>query len=331
MRWLNFHAGYACRDSGMCCSSGWPIPVESLRVGAIAGAIAGADALRDAPWLVAEPGAPDDVAGTLAFRPNGHCIFFEARGRGCAIHAVKPAACTHFPYVCLIDQRGVHVTLSHYCPTAVAMLFEHTGPIATVEGPLPVSDAAALEGLDARDSLPPLREQDPGPKTQDRGPILMSFDELSAWESEQVAEAKMDVLRAEDVDAFAHARAAVPPPWSWPAAPHDFAGAWWSLVAPGWERFAGVLNRYAAAKLFASWAAYYGKSVADVRRAAEVAAAVLRVECARQCLEKGQPLDRELLTQAIRQSDLLLMHYADPDRLYGPAPLNRPPTSYPRE
>ena len=33
--WLNFHLPYACRHSGMCCTSGWPIPVEQARVAAI--------------------------------------------------------------------------------------------------------------------------------------------------------------------------------------------------------------------------------------------------------------------------------------------------------
>ena len=45
------------------------------------------------------------------------------------------------------------------------------------------------------------------------------------------------------------------------------------------------------------------------------ASAVLRIESARQCLDVGQPLDRPLLEGAIRQSDLLLVHYADPERL----------------
>ena len=126
--WLNFHLPYACRQSGMCCTSGWPIPVERARVPLIQRAIA-ADTipLRVVSWLSAEEGAPDEVAGTLALRENGHCVFFEAGRPGCAIHGVKPSACVHFPYVCLIDPRGVRVNLSHFCPTSTALLFEHRG------------------------------------------------------------------------------------------------------------------------------------------------------------------------------------------------------------
>jgi Fe-S-cluster containining protein len=330
----------------MCCSSGWPIPVERVRVPAIEEAIT-----RDAiplgvePWLAADQNAPADVAGTLALRSNGHCVFFEAGRSGCAIHDIKPSACRHFPYVCLIDPRGVHVTLSHYCPTAVALLFEHRGPIAIVEGRSPIAEGHALEGLDARESLPPTFakatagrptfakastyakasvDKTAGRPAFDRPvegtpsrtkPRLMSFGEFTAWERELVLRARIDELQSDDVPLFEHARAAVPPPWTWPAAPENVESIWWSLVAPAWPHFDDVLARYAAAKVFASWSAYLGDGVEAVARTARMAAAVLRIECARQCALFSRPLDRELMTEAIRQTDLLLVHLADQSRL----------------
>jgi Fe-S-cluster containining protein len=304
--WLNVHVNYACRHSGACCTSGWPIPVEQVRMAGIASAIeTAAIPIRVTPWLIRDAGVPDDFAGLLALRDNGHCVFFEAGGPGCAIHHTKPAACVHFPYVCLIDPRGIRVTLSHYCPTAAAMLFEHRGPIEIVEGPSPVSDLDILEGLDARESLPPLAE--PG--------RLMSWDEFSAWERDEIARSQLDELQADDLDHFEQARAAVPKPYTWAPAPEGVEGAWWSMVAPAWPHLADVLHRYAAAKVFASWAAYQGDGVTAIRRVARIAAAVLRIECARQCVQMDQPLNQYLLAQAIRQSDLLLVHYADPDRL----------------
>ena len=262
------------------------------------------------PWIVSDPAAPDDVAGVIALRDNGHCIFFAAGGPGCSIHDVKPAPCVHFPYVCLIDPRGVRVALSHYCPTAASLLFEHSGPIAIVEGPRPVPDGHPLEGLDARESLPPLRDGSrlPAPGSRD---MLMSFDEFSAWERDEIARAKIDVLQPDDVARFDRARAAVPPPWSWPPAPRDLEAAWSDACAPAWPTFDDVLRRYAAAKVFASWAAYQGDGVEAARELARTAAAVLRIECARQCLDTGGALDRARLTEAIRQTDLLLVHYAD--------------------
>jgi len=306
--WLNFQLAYQCRHSGICCTSGWPIPVEPNRVNAIDETI-GREAipLTVTPWLVSSANLPDDVAGTLALRDNAHCVFFEAGKPGCAIHGVKPASCAHFPFVCLLDQRGVHVTLSHYCPTSTALLFEHNGPIEIVEGPSPIPDLDLLEGLDARDALPPLR---PGSDQK-----LMSFDELTAWERDRVARARIGELQPDDVALFDRARAAVPVPLSWPEAPDHLESIFFTSVAPAWPTFEDVLTRYAAGKAFGSWSLYLGEGIAAAEHTARIAHAVLRVECARQCRAFGRPLDRELLSNAIEQSDLLLVHYADPERL----------------
>ena len=315
--WLNFHVSYACRDSGSCCTSGWPIPVERPSVALIEETIARkVIPLRVEPWLVPAVDPPEDVAGLLAVRDNGHCVFFEAGERGCSIHSVKPAGCVHFPYVCLIDQRGVHVTLSHYCPTAASLLFEHQGSIAIVEGPAPVA-GDSIEGLDARDSLPPVSPAF-AKATADRRDAsgrLMSLEELDTWQRDQVAGARIDGFQSDDVARFDCARRSVPAPWTWPEAPSQVEGTWWSLVAPKWHFFSDALTRYAAAKAYASWALYMGDGIEAAIESARVAAAVLRVEAARQCGWSGRELDRELLTEAIRQSDLLLVHYADPGKL----------------
>jgi Fe-S-cluster containining protein len=302
--WLNFHVNYACRNSGACCSAGWPIPIERERAERV-------NRLRpDATsWLVPVSGAPEDVAGTLAIADNGHCVFHHHNA--CAIHSDKPSSCTHFPFVCLIDQRGVHVTLSHYCPTAAAMLFDHQGPVQIVEGPPPIAGVEVPEGLDARDSLPPLESPT----------LLMSFDQFSRWEAETVERVSHGSPPAFPGarSSFDVARAAVAAPLSWPAAPDDLDSTWNEHVAPAWPSFAGVIGRYLAAKVFASWANYLGDGTEGVLRQKEIAEAVLIVEAARQCSlanpagagRERPPLDAAMLKEAIRQSDLLLVHYAD--------------------
>lgn len=72
-----------------------------------------------------------------------------------------------------------------------------------------------------------------------------------------------------------------------------------------------MLQRYRAAKVFSSWALYLGDGLPAVNRLADQALAVLRVEAARQCAMSDGPLDAARLKEAIRQSDLLLVHYAD--------------------
>ena len=269
--WLNYHVAYRCRHSGACCSAGWPIPIEGHRVASVEQAIAvGIVTPAASPWLHADPAVPDDAAGVLAMQVDGHCVWHQpasaplsAPSRGCAIHSARPLSCVHFPYVCLIDVRGVHVTLSHYCPTAASLLFDYQGPADIVEGPSPIEGLEVPEGLDARDC----------------------------------------------------ARAAVPAPYSWPAAPTETESLWNQLVEPTWNVWAIVVGRYLTAKVFASWATNLGDGIPAVLRGVEQARSVLQIEAARQCARTGRPLDAALLKEAIRQSDLLLVHYADSSQL----------------
>lgn len=300
-QWLNFHVNYACRRSGACCASGWPIPVERDRAPAIQAIVdRGAPAVRGPAWLVPAADAPEDVAGTLALNRDRRCVFHSAAG--CAVYPARPISCAHFPYVCLIDPRGVHVTLSHYCPTAAAMLFEHEGPAAIVEGPPPVPGFDPPEGLDARESLPPRLEP----------ARLMSFEEFSAWEREQITRMDPAFADLDDFHLFDHARDSVPPPHTWPQRPGDPERAWHALVQPAIASFAPVIRRYLAAKLFGSWAAYLGDGTSGVLQSVRVAKAVLQMEMIRACGGAARRLDAALLKDAIRQSDLLLVHYADP-------------------
>ena len=131
------------------------------------------------PWLRTIEHAPADVAGVIALTPAGGCLFHQ--DPGCAIHAALghdaiPASCQHFPRVCLIDSRGVFVTLSHFCPTAAGLLFEPQDTVTIVEGPSALPGGALPEGLDARDALPPLQS----PKR------LMDLADYGAWEREMV-------------------------------------------------------------------------------------------------------------------------------------------------
>jgi Fe-S-cluster containining protein len=186
---LGFHASYRCRHAGVCCTSGWAIPVEaplyrSLQVALewgqlhVEGATHGPDVFEGVDDL------PHGEPVVLRRRSNGACVFFEPqRGNLCAIqrqmdHSHLPSACRHFPRVVLSDPRGTFVTLSHVCPTAARMLLD--GGPATVVTSGSVIDTHAVgvwEGLDARDELPPLVR--PG--------VLWDWDAWDLWERMAVA------------------------------------------------------------------------------------------------------------------------------------------------
>ena len=240
--WLNFHLPYACRHSGACCTAGWPIPVEPER----------AVLIKPGEWL--------DAGDTLPRDENGACVFHQDR---CTVYEHRPLSCVHFPYVCMIDPRGVHVTLSHYCPTAAALLFEHDGPIEVVEGPSPVPLLEIPEGLDAREALPPV-------DTRSEKPRLLSWEEFSQWER--------DELRA-------------------------LAGV------VGEIPLAPVIERYLAAKLFASWAVYEDDDgIAAVRKFVRAAYLRLREEMELGSLVAGRPIDAAIVLDAIRRVDFGLFH-----------------------
>lgn len=251
--WLNFHIPYQCRHSGACCTAGWPIPIEHCRAALI----------KKGEWLVGGDVAAE-YAGVLARDATGTCVLYDGR---CTVYEHRPLSCVHFPYVCLIDARGVHVTLSHYCPTAASLLFEHDGPVAIVEGPSPVPALEIPEGLDARESLPPAFAATPAGK-----PRLMSWKEFSDWERDELR-TLAPLARQVNVE------------------------------------FAPVIERYLAAKIFASWSAYLGEGTPAVRESVRAAQTLLQAQIGRACREAGRSsATAGLLLQAIRQTDLQLIH-----------------------
>jgi Fe-S-cluster containining protein len=172
---LRMHAGYRCRHSGACCTAGWAIPVEGPVYERLKVHFAG----RHGPLFATGGPLPEGAAGVLDTERDGACVFFEAnRGNLCAVHRELgadwlPDACRQFPRVVLQDARGTLLSLSHFCPTAAALLHS-IGPPAFEIVPAPTTIAldGNVEGLDAREALAPLLR--PG--------MLTDHDGYDAWE-----------------------------------------------------------------------------------------------------------------------------------------------------
>jgi Fe-S-cluster containining protein len=306
------------------------------------------------PFLV-EPDLPDEAAAMLERTEGGACVFLDPASRLCIVHRdlgepALPATCRHFPRVAVRDVRGTFITLSHYCPTAAGMLFRDDVPVSVVPAPLafPPGD---YDGLVVEpDELPPLLTPatltDPDGYTAwelhmvarcadvDRRPesvlatLVRDAAMLGRWRpgGEPLARA-VTGLPPSFEDAAAHAAldaslrfhadamAAVPddlrPEPDEAGLEEAFAG--W--VAPAWRAFHAPMNRYLAAKAFASWTAYQGRGVATIVRGVEAALALVRVEAARRCRDARRPLDRELLLEAFRRADFTLNHLATGEEL----------------
>ena len=173
---LRLHAAYRCQHAGACCTAGWAIPMEEPALARVQKKFAGrAHTLFLSDHVGQSVGQPAILART----PGGDCVFFERDGGNlCVIHRdlgpeSLPVACQHFPRVVLQRPRDTRISLSHFCPTA-AKLLRSPGADAfeIVAAPASLALDGRAEGLDARDTLPPLLR--PG--------MLMDEDGYSAWE-----------------------------------------------------------------------------------------------------------------------------------------------------
>jgi Fe-S-cluster containining protein len=302
-----------------------------------------------APFVV-EPDLPDGAAAIFERTAAGQCVFLDRGTSLCIVHrdmgeTALPATCRHFPRLAVRDGRGTFITLSHFCPTAASMLFRDDCPVEIVQHPraFPPGD---YEGLVVTDTdLPPLLTptmlmDEPGYTAWERHMVTRCADlarspeavlatllrdarALSTWKPDGVTLADavrrlpIDMENAEAQDnltsslsMYADAMTAVPDQWRPEPDEDQLDDAFAVSVMSVWARFHAPLNRYLAAKAFASWTAYQGRGVMSIVRGLECALALVRVESARQCRDAGRRLDAALLREAFRHADFILNHLA---------------------
>ena len=164
---LSVFARFRCRHSGACCTSGWPIHVETDRLAALRDAVGAGrltftlDGAGDELPFVLPAHLPPGAGGVLRARASGACVFYQRAGGLCAIqrslgHDLLPSACQHFPRRCLMEPDRIAVSLSHYCPTVARLAFRADIHLRVVPAPARLVGHITLEGLDAREALPPL-------------------------------------------------------------------------------------------------------------------------------------------------------------------------------
>jgi Fe-S-cluster containining protein len=334
------HARYACRHSGVCCSSDWEIPVEDALHARLARAIDAGELQPRGGGLVDRPGLPAGTRSVLG-RRSGRCVFHTAGPCGCGLHAwggadAKPAACRQFPWIAVHDPRGTFASLSHVCPAAQDRLAD---PALLVLAALP-RDAASFDGLDVRRSLPPALSTR----------RLLDWDALTAWETQALDScARNDEPEGVLQDLLAlrtHARrwtTAQGPLAAWigswtPDAPPAAVTAWRPDPAldaivrasapvglavppaipcgdgPRWRAHAPLIRRYLAARLIACWPLHYGTGLGTAIAYGAALLSVLAVELARRAPADTGAGDAAVLA-AIAETDRLVVHLAAPDAL----------------
>lgn len=300
--------------------------------------------------FVVGPDLPEDTAAMFERTAGGHCVFLERSSRLCIVHRdlgepALAATCRHFPRLAVHDQRGTSVALSHFCPTAASMLFRDDVPVTIVDGPA-AFPPADYEGLEiSEDDLPPLLHPHMlmdldayaawethmvrrcADVTRLPESILATLHRdataLGRWTpgalklTDAISRLPTDFTAAAPAAAldpslqfFHEAMTAVPEEFHPEPDEQGLEGAFDLYVRPAWSRFHAPVNRYIAAKCFASWTAYQGRGVATIIRGIEAAVALVRVEAARQCRDARRELDADLLLEAVRSADFILNHLA---------------------
>jgi hypothetical protein len=307
------------------------------------------------------PGAPEETPVLAGVRADGACAFYERDSGLCAIHrqagsAMLPVACRQFPRVSLLDGRGLFVNVSHYCPTAAALLFRDERPLQIVQSPAAFSANFDYDPLDARDAIPPLLR--PG--------VMLDLETFGNWERQAIAALARDDWSVEEAlghvaafterlrawnpggtslrEYFDETVAASEPPFDEvgratrelsaagvslvnavldcvpaplrPVIPLDRASAASvSWVQPEWSAFARPVRRYLASKVFGSWLAYEGHGLRTIVVGAAAALALLELHAAIECDRQAAPLTRDILRDAIRRTDEVLVHLASRETL----------------
>jgi Fe-S-cluster containining protein len=301
------------------------------------------DLPNDAAAMVARTANGDCV---FYHRDSGLCVIHRDLGE-----PMLPATCRHFPRLAVRDARGTFISLTHYCPTAAASLFREDRPIEIVEGPPSFPDAD-YDGLVVNsDEWPPLLRPDrladaDSYTAWERHMVARCADNAMSPESviatlerdarivravspvtgeaircaiERLPRDRVDAAVPETLDAslahYEEVTRAVPDQWRPLPDMCDLAHTYQRDVRARWRSFDAPLKRYLAAKAFASWTAYQGRGFLTIVRGLEAALALVRVEAARQCRDRGIPLDADLLREAFRYADFSLNHLAAGDEL----------------
>ena len=298
---------------------------------------------------------PEKAAAMVARISGGDCVFYHRHSGLCVVHRdlgepLLPSTCRHFPRVAVRDQRGTFISLTHYCPTAASMLFREDVPLEIVESPAAFPPAAydglvvdpeawpphlhpqMLMDLDAysaweRHMVRRCAHPSASPEsviatlTRDAR-LLRAYTPGAGSLLDAVAALPHDFVEApaprsldESLAFYAGVIAAVPDEFTPEPDEQMLPEAFEQYVAPEWSAWRAPVNRYLAAKAFASWTAYQGQGVLSIIRGLEAALGLVRVEAARGCRDKSRLLDAELLREAFRNADFLLNHLAGGEEL----------------
>jgi hypothetical protein len=242
-------------------------------------------------------------------------VFYERQSGLCAVHRqfgadALPTACRHFPRVFLHDDRGVAMTLSHFCPTAAGLLMDER-PVVVAETSLPSELSGNIEAFDAIGALPPLLRPD----------LLMDLEAFDAWERSAIAtlgsddrtcDQALDIIAAatEQIRRWTPGDVALASVVEEAFASASAHAARNPCAEPTLGPFDAAARRYLAAKLFANRIAYESRGLRSLVAWLRMCLATLRDEAVR-AAASGAASGGAVFIEAVRAADLALVHRTD--------------------
>ena len=208
----------------------------------------------------------------------------------------------------MADRRGVFITLSHFCPTAAALLLQERD-ITIVEAPPSLSLNGAIEGLDATGVLPPLLR--PGMLTDAEGYAAWEAEAIGVWNDRRYAAEDALAIVSGATDDVCNWRPGTETLATRARSAFDRARAAWDRPSALQPPIEHAIKSFLAAHQFASWHAYQNGGLQAVVRAVEAAFATLGEELAPR-LRSARPEHRRRarapFITAVRAADFRLRH-----------------------
>lgn len=334
---LNALASYACRHSGACCTAGWTIPVEARLLPLIGVDWLEPDADGACPRYDRQERRCDihRTHGEASLPASCHHFprraLLDSRGTSVTLSLFCPTAAA-----LLLDSAAPLRIVS--APAAFPATREYEGldardvwppllrrdvlfdPESFAQWEQYLVDAIAGSSTSVNQTLMAVAARAESLRTW-----TIDAGTLDAWTRLRLGPAFTPTCDSSvlwtryapfvGAAAFARTVEAVTPGLARPGLPDNVADEDARWVEPAWHTLAPRVRRVLGAKAFASWTAYQSRGIRTQVAELFVTASVLRVECVRACAAAQRPLDPALLLDAVRQTDLLLVHLVDRDLL----------------
>jgi hypothetical protein len=245
----------------------------------------------------------------------------------------------------LHDARGTLISLSHFCPTAAATLADG-GTLSIVSAHAPLLLTSAMEGLDAREVLPPLIRPGllsdmAGYDTWERAAVDVFAHPDSTYQqcltkltgaTERVREWRPGVISMSDYVSAAFEQPQID---CRELSSRDerlveraaaltanltggdvvgipqFEAQWTRRIGKPAAWFNRSMKRYLGARVFGNWLAYQGRGLRSIVEWLRTCAAIVRYFALRHAIESERELDERDFIEAVRSADLLLLHVLD--------------------